>query len=530
MKNLLPVCCKLAEVETDKQEKERQKEEIEALRMDGHDLLAKLINQTPSKGKQFQLWMKFLIFKQLRVDELAHSQRIEEQIEALELAEKHKNLCLRYSRYGYSNAKFDSPSYSDIKKILNPKTAAIYWHVSPAAITTFILKFNKPLVIWRSNQATNIWGRLFQQIKKFWSVYSSQARLRGFDYPTNAEQLKLFEAWIAQWKVSYEEYRKSSSTECTWFKEMEQQLKELEQILCIFAITKELEDVANLVIISHRDLHLLPIHALFPQDFTITYLPSAQVAIDAQKHKASFGEQLLIIDKPENNLSPLPFASVECNLIREVYSKLSFPIKGQEATKAEVLNAWPKNQQLSIFHFSGHGEYIINQPLESALYLAGEDKLTLRYIFDHPSAFSNYRLVCLSACETGITGKQDLIDEFVGLVNGFLASGTNSVVTSLWRVNEVSTALLMIKFYEFLPTMPTAVALNKAQKWLRNLSSNQFEEILVKYTPHIEQAITQLPKGMPRARAKASLKASRNRKPYPFAHPFYWAAFTATGL
>ncbi|MBD1892866.1 CHAT domain-containing protein [Coleofasciculus sp. FACHB-SPT9] len=550
LKNLLPVCYKLAEVETDKQEKERQKEEIEALRMDGHDLLAKLINQTPSKGKQFQLWLKFLIFKQLRVDELAHSQKIEEQIQALELAEKHKNLCLRYSRYGYSNAKFDSPSYSDIKKILNPKTAAIYWHVSPAAITTFILKFNKPLVIWRSNQATNIWGRLFQQIKKIWSVYSSQSRLRGFDYPTNAEQLKLFEAWLDQWKVSYEEYRlspiktdkqekerqKEEIRECFWFKEMEPHLKELEKILCIPAITKELKGVTYLVLIPHRDLHLLPIHALFPQDFIITYLPSIQVAIDLKQYTYESGQQLLIVENPSDDL---PYAAMESTLISQICPKpSSCIIKGKEATKTNMLGALQTSNKLGIFHFSGHGEYIINQPLESALYLAGEDKLTLRYIFDHPSAFSNYRLVCLSACETGITGKKDLIDEFVGLVNGFLVSGTNNVVSSLWKVSDISTAFLMIKFYENLKDLPNlkpgdaAFALNQAQIWLQNLTSEDCEKFLDRLKPQIEQILAELSPGKRfvfEDAIKEARKEIRDRQPCPFANPFYWAAFTATG-
>lgn len=122
------------------------------------------------------------------------------------------------------------------------------------------------------------------------------------------------------------------------------------------------------------------------------------------------------------------------------------------------------------------------------------------------------------------------IDEFVGLASGFVAAGTTNVVSSLWQVNDVSTAFLIIRFYEILRTCPTAViALNQAQKWLRNLTSKEFERVLAQFKPQIDEILAQLL--MPRRRiAEASLRQACDRKPHPFANPYYWAAFTATGF
>jgi CHAT domain-containing protein len=58
-------------------------------------------------------------------------------------------------------------------------------------------------------------------------------------------------------------------------------------------------------------------------------------------------------------------------------------------------------------------------------------------------------LVTLSACETGrsaVVGG----DELVGLSRGFLFAGASTLVQSLWRVDDASTALLMHSFYSAL--------------------------------------------------------------------------------
>jgi hypothetical protein len=79
-------------------------------------------------------------------------------------------------------------------------------------------------------------------------------------------------------------------------------------------------------------------------------------------------------------------------------------------------------------------------------------------------------------CETGITSKQGLIDEFVGLVSGFLAVGATHVVSTLWTVDEISTALIMIRFYQLLKDMAPAQALKQAQHWLGTITYPQLAQ------------------------------------------------------
>ncbi|MEQ8975865.1 MAG: CHAT domain-containing protein [Coleofasciculus sp. C1-SOL-03] len=85
--------------------------------------------------------------------------------------------------------------------------------------------------------------------------------------------------------------------------------------------------------------------------------------------------------------------------------------------------------------------------------------------------FGNYNLIFLSACETGITNSQNLIDEYVGLVSAFLAKGASYVISTLWTVDERSTALLTIRFYQYLKAGKHPVsALKNAQNWLKQVT------------------------------------------------------------
>jgi CHAT domain-containing protein len=57
--------------------------------------------------------------------------------------------------------------------------------------------------------------------------------------------------------------------------------------------------------------------------------------------------------------------------------------------------------------------------------------------------------VVLSACQTG-KGKLEKGEGVSGLSRAFLYAGAESVVVSLWNINDKSTALFMGYFYEYL--------------------------------------------------------------------------------
>lgn len=75
----------------------------------------------------------------------------------------------------------------------------------------------------------------------------------------------------------------------------------------------------------------------------------------------------------------------------------------------------------------------------------------------------------LPACETGITDADRVQTEYVGLAASFLLAGAATVLSSLWPVDDESTALLMGHFYRglFHEGLDAATALQRAQLAVR---------------------------------------------------------------
>ncbi|MEG5000140.1 CHAT domain-containing protein [Microcoleus sp. B4-D4] len=461
--------------------------------------LEQLILETDTHPEIKQrLQRKFAGLYQLEVDSLVQSG---DKVNALEKAESRKNFCLQWMRATSEN-RTASPTYPEIRDLLinNTATAIIYWHLSPVSLTTFIITPEKFEVI-----ATPIFGKR---------------------YSTSLEK------WLKEWKTSYQNYGKTTSKEQSkeslpWQESMTAQLQKLADILKIPEICTHLTNIQNVILIPHRDLHLLPLHFLFSDNlFTITYLPSIQAGIDRLDRKPSPSMSLLLVESPD----PLLFAEIEASAIANFHLNCN-TIPSSQATTDNLKEAL--QQAADIFHFTGHAYHNTKQPSQSALILKNKQPLTSEEIakFD----LQSYYLVCLSACETGITGKEELIDEFVGLASSFLAAGAVYALSTLWIADEISTALMMIRFYEILNEqrcqnkLHPALALKEAQKWLRTITyselSNWYLELseIMKDNSGCSQDLRDQADRIRRRDAKMG-----SDKP-PYADLYHWAGFTITG-
>lgn len=465
------------------------------------------------------------------VDVLVQAGEIEA---ALELAEERKNLCLTWLRNGWRDPAKGSLNYAQMQELLSPHTAVIYWHISPSALTTFILRYKEAPVVWTLKPDPQIC-----QLSHIFDA-QQQAKMARIEHLKATVRLNEFEKWMLRWKWKYEMNRqdtKDLKVEAGkgWREEMPEELKELVELLDITKVTQCLSGVDHLILIPHRDLHLLPLHALFPDEVTITYLSSIQVGIDLQQSSAEtiYELPLFSIEHPETAKSKdknnsLLYAEMESVAITQMYQPIK-RLAGAACTLEAVIQAL--KQTTSILHFTGHAYHNINSPTDSALLLANAAQLTLRDIFDNKLDFSRYHLICLSACETGKTGKQGLIDEFVGLAAGFLAAGASCVVSTLWRVDEISAALVMIRFYQLLREYRPATALRKAQLWLRDTTYETIAQWCRDVAKQVaDYSLTQSENWEDAAdnfQEQVDRMDSNNR---PYDNPYYWAAFTITGM
>jgi CHAT domain-containing protein len=207
-------------------------------------------------------------------------------------------------------------------------------------------------------------------------------------------------------------------------------------------------------------------------DVCFSYAPSARALAHARAVAAAApGTRLFAVDNPD---SSLVFSGQEIDGIAPHFSEIGqepWIVRGDRATRNTVLHALP---QCDVYHFSCHGSNAWNAPLESTLWMYGHPRplpLTVRDLLEQPG--TQARLAFLSACETGLVGAA-LPDEVVGLASGFLQAGAAGVVSTLWAVNELSTALLAERFYAHWKGdgMEPPEALAAAQRWLRDQSDD----------------------------------------------------------
>ncbi len=222
----------------------------------------------------------------------------------------------------------------------------------------------------------------------------------------------------------------------------------------------------RLTIVPHGPLHYLPLHALFDgheyllQQFQISYLPGSSFLQKGESSSTAEGT-LVMGHTHDGRLKNVP---AEVTMIGAALN--TRPYLNEESTRNRFQEEAPKCR---LIHMAAHGDFKAGNPLFSGLYL-NDGLLTTLDIFNMRLPAS---LVTLSACQTG----RSLVgggDELFGLTRAFLTAGTESLILTLWPVEDRSTTHLMNKFYDGLLNGKTKIAaLQIAQESLMSGSSQK---------------------------------------------------------
>ncbi|UXE61890.1 MAG: CHAT domain-containing protein [Woronichinia naegeliana WA131] len=384
--------------------------------------------------------------------------------------------------------------FENIQALTDAETCLLQWYITGEKILAFVVSADGDIKYWESSE---------YDMDKF------------IDDVNNYIQLYY--------------YYKDGKRE--WINQLPNLLQTFADTLHINDILALIPDTCNcLIIIPHRYLHILPIHA-FPieynhilQDkYNVQYAPSCQLLQIQKQRRFNKLTRLLSIQNLTNDLI---FSDLEGNIISTFFSHSEI-ISHDNATKTNVISSL-KSSDIDCIHFSCHSQFNLNNPFESALLLSNRESLTLGEIFELD--LKQNPLIVFSACETGLIDFQSPSDECLSISTACIFAGSSSVISSLWTVNDLATTFLMIKFYEILlnknQQISVPLALNKAQNWLRNLTIEEFKQELDRLQPQISSQFSRR-KGLI---FKTSIKQIYRDHPYPFANPYYWAGFIATGV
>jgi CHAT domain-containing protein len=401
-------------------------------------------------------------------------------------------------------------TFSEITQLLTPNTALIDWYITDEEIITFVITYPDVLTVHRHRQ----WDELTDLV------------------------------------IEYRQAYKQSKTH--WQKQLATYFQRLADILEITTILPP--SSTRLILIPHWLLHLFPLHALPLSDGEflldrflegIQYAPSCQLLQQITIHP-NF-DQLLALQNPTSDLN---YTDLEVTSIAPKFA-IGQILSGDEASKTNLLEKYLERlENAHCAHFSCHGSFNPDDPLKSFLILSGgiipgdsqsragteenesdcyvewrEGKtadinncLTLADIL--LLQFKHCRLVVLSACETALIDTNNRSD-YIGLPTGFLHAGAMGTLASLWAVNDLSTALIMVKFYELLqPGVSIGKALHDTQRWFKSAKTPD----LVSWVKESDS--------FDKAQKKLIIKELKgyNDDEQPYGDVYHWGAFCAIGL
>lgn len=287
------------------------------------------------------------------------------------------------------------------------------------------------------------------------------------------------------------------------------------------------------LLIPCGDLALLPLHAAWEQSagdqgvrrLVLSYAPAAR-ALGAPRRAAPVvtdpTTSFLGVGNAQPVDAPLHFAEQEIVACAAALGAAEPDLVGDAATRDKTV---PRLFEATFVHFACHGRFDPANPMESAVYLANGEPLTLGELID--LQLPRARLVVLTACETAISDTRFLPDEALGLANGFLHAGAQGVVSTLWPVNDVSTMLLMEQFYLGLvkQRLSPARALHAARLWLKTLRADDTRDRLAAILKTLDPDHRSAGKVSEQFRRFAEMKPDAR----PFSHPFHWAGFIFSG-
>jgi CHAT domain-containing protein len=306
---------------------------------------------------------------------------------------------------------------------------------------------------------------------------------------------------------------------------LQQILPQLNQQLLNPVVTRLTElGYSQAVLIPMDTLNLLPLHV--STDFTFSLAPSArllQAALNKTQPYADAPLSLLGIANPTaNSQKPLYYSQLEVADIAALFPQQQ-QFHQQAATRTALVSAL--NDQTHL-HFSCHGLFDMDDPPNSALYLAGEDRLTVKDLIIGTVDLTKTQLVVLSACQTGITDFTKAPNEVTGFPAAFMQAGVPAIISTLWPVTDISTMLLLKQFYHYHlnQNQPPAHALQRAQQWLRHSTAEQLQ-----LAESCRQTKQYAPKAQQNRYEHQATYYEMNAQTKPFADPYYWAGFVFSG-
>jgi CHAT domain-containing protein/tetratricopeptide (TPR) repeat protein len=255
----------------------------------------------------------------------------------------------------------------------------------------------------------------------------------------------------------------------------------------------------HLVIFPRAQLNAVPLHAL-----------QAEGKFLLEHFTISYSQTLGLFLKTHVRSAATPSASK----VMTVYNDRGLPF--YEGVLARLDQPDRGNHVLT--NPSCHGAYDPDDPGNSRLMFGGPDGTSFWKILSELD-LTNCRAVLLGACESGLA-RCKVDAEYMGFPGAFHSAGADHVLGSLWKVNQLATAILLDRYFDAL-----AIEQVSRPEALRNsqldLMRMERDEVLAWVINNCQR--------MPASLRDDVCKGVGKLDSLPFAHPQWWAGFFLSG-
>jgi len=254
--------------------------------------------------------------------------------------------------------------------------------------------------------------------------------------------------------------------------------------------------VKSLYIVPDGALHYLPFETLLlsaggrerflVEEFEITYGPSASglIRLDERSAPVSYPMDFLgfanthartvfaFSEKVKIAFPELPFGVREIRAIRDLYPRDRTTGLWGDQAREDRIKALPL-ADYRVIHLVAHGFYDDRNWQRSALLLQPDENGREDGFLQANDIYGlklRPELVVLSGCQTG-TGYLQKGEGLTGLASAFFYAGAQSILMSLWNVNDKATSVFMASFYRhYASGMGKAESLRRAKLKMLNSS------------------------------------------------------------
>ncbi|MBK8652838.1 MAG: tetratricopeptide repeat protein [Haliscomenobacter sp.] len=340
-----------------------------------------------------------------------------------------------------------TPSVSALRRALDPDQGLIEYFTSDSLVFVFVMTPDTLLGV---------------QMKK--------------DYP--------LEAWVADFREMIKAYPMLSGAELTresarWCKRSGELYRRL-----LLPVAGQVKLPERLVVVPDGILHYLPFepllsktpgdptrfktHAYFGNAHSLSYAYSADLLreLKSVKPRGRFWGKYLLTMAPDFarnsfNLPPLQFNRQESDAARKLLGGRQ--LKGREASLYNFLSLAPEYR---VLHLATHGKAAPGyQEFSYLAFTERPDNKDNEFLYarDLYSMELKCDLVVLSACETSV-GAYRHGEGILGLGRGFFYAGAQSIMGTLWSVDDARTSSLVQRTFFYLRKgIPKDVALYRAK-------------------------------------------------------------------